>query len=162
MESIVVSGIFQDPESDSAKAFSRDLRKLVSLEDVQKKIILGGLPRLRLARTTQETKQIVKELAAEAQLNVVEANGVMFLLKYLLNKVLDTDVPDDDYEKWAANLEEVSVLHDSKEKKVFKDLLENIQVSAVNQVEPEVKHGGLPKLTARSSSLFRFPQEYYQ
>lgn len=139
MESIVVSEIFQDPESDSAKAFSRGLRKLVSLEDVQQKIILGGLSRFRLARTMGEEKQTVKELAAEAHLNIVEVNAVMNLLEFLLNRVLDTEIPDDDYEKWADDFGEVSVLSDSKEKKVFKGLLESVQVIAVNQVEPEVK-----------------------
>ncbi len=139
MESIVVNSIFQDPESDSAKAFSRDLRKLISLTDVQNKIVLADLPRLRLARTNIETEQIIKEIAEETKLNVVNVNRVMILLKNILNWVLDTDVPDDDYEKWADDLEEISVLHDSEEKKVFKDLVENIQLSAVNQVEPEVK-----------------------
>lgn len=139
MKSIVVNKIFQDPESDSAKAFSRHLRQLVSLKDEQEKIVLGGLPRIRLSRTTEETKKIVKDLAAEAKLNIVEVGGIMNLLGYLLNRVLDPDVPDEDYDKWADDLEEVSVLHDSKEKKYFKHLLESIQVSAVNKVESEIK-----------------------
>lgn len=139
MKSLVISTVFHDLESDSAKEFRRDLSEFISLQKERQKIILDGLLPSRLARTTQEKKHLKEKIAKEVELNYVEVHGIMRILKFFLNRMLDSDVPNEDYEKWADDLKEVSVLNGPEEIKTFNELIEDIQIIALEQVDPEVK-----------------------
>ncbi len=139
MKSLVIAKVFQNPESDQAKTFSKGLKAFLSLKEEQKKTIIDFLPSVRIARTASLENQIVKEIASKAKISIAEASEMLASLLYLMNSFMERSLPVDDHKGWMSDLREVSVLSDSNEEKTFEDLLSTIQVAIVSQVEPEIK-----------------------
>lgn len=139
MNSVIMSYIFRDPESQSAKDLVKDLQTFVSIDDGQRKTILDSLSLFRLSRTNNEDKKFLEELSSKIGLKLVTVDASIGLTKFLLDKILDSDIPNDDYEHWADDLEEAKALCTPDEKKTFGEIIENIKVIAVNEVEPETK-----------------------
>jgi len=151
MKSRLFGALFDKPESDWAKAFVRDLADTVQLEEEDRQACLLMLPKMYLVHTAGERNRLLEQFAIDHQIDRGKAKHALGLMGFLLEKLLDDDLPDSDWQVWAEDLEDLNYLT-TLSRPIFESMVAAIRSELLAEVEPEIRRrraaaGVLPVFT---------------
>lgn len=125
MKSRVFTTIFEDPETDEAKQFTRHLEALLELSSEDREACLDALPGLRSARTETQQRELLDDLARSRGIERQKLVHAVAVVDFFVDALLANQIPDEDWTQWADDLLELGWL--SKEKRpAFESVLSSL------------------------------------
>lgn len=151
MKSRLFSAVFDDREGENAKAFERHLRETLALSDEDRNACLDVSPEIRLAQTAMQTRRVVDGLAQNRSVERSKLEHALGVMSYLLDALLNDEVPDSDPQLWADDLEHELAWLDENTRPTFDQMLKRLHTDAAGKLELEIRRrraagGVLPTL----------------
>ena len=125
MKSRLFTTIFEDvqaQQTETAKAFARDLRETLELSDENREACFNVLPSVRLARTDSQQRELLDGLAHSSGVARHILVHALRVITLFADALLAKNIPDDDSTHWADDLLEAGLLTDNN-RPVFESLL---------------------------------------
>lgn len=104
MSSELIPLVFDDPQSEKARAFAKHLQELLSLSDSDRKECLLALSEFRLTRTNAQQRQALDNLSNKCTAERHQVAHAISVLTFFLDGLLQETIPDDDYEYWVDDI----------------------------------------------------------
>lgn len=151
MKSRLISAVFDDRESNDARAFKRHVGEMIGLKEQDREACLEALPSIRLGTTRSERKRQSDSLAAALGITHHKVEHTLVVMLFFVDALLSRDVPDSDPPLWVDDLEELGCV-DRAARPVLETVLARIRSVVVPQIQAEVRRrraagGVLPCLT---------------
>ena len=154
MRSRLFKAVFEDPESSSAKTFTRHLNELLSLDKEMLSKCIEALPKLLRPRTEFQTRQMIDGIVDSREVDRQLIEHSLAVLKFFIDALLSDDVPKDDHQGWAGDLVDLGVIAGTN-RSVFQAVIDALankrmelrtqdrQESATSGVIPRFKRAGI-------------------
>ena len=104
MPSELFTFVFDDPEADQARSFSRHLSDLLDLRDEDVSKCVDALPAFERAVTPRQENEIVDRLKEECSADRYQLAHSISVLSFFVNGLTSDEIPNDDFAAWPDDL----------------------------------------------------------
>ncbi len=125
MNSRLISTVFDDPEAEHAKAFSRHLRETLELGAEDRDVCLKHLPKIKMVQVPAERRILVDELASARNLPQHAVEHALSVANFLADALLSDEIPSEDRDSWGNDFQELGWI-DGQTRPAFDAMLSDL------------------------------------